>query len=177
MSGPGVAGVAAEAATMKTAKITQSHGVFSMACRVELNIRASAANIWSLLTDAKDFPRWNSTVTGVEGQIREGERLRLHVPGTDRTFTPRVSGVVPDERMTWTGGFSPVFKGVRTFELKPCDDGSTDFVMAERFSGMMLPLARGSMPDFGPVFERYAGDLKREAELRQSSRQGSAVPG
>ena len=28
----------------------------------------------------------------------------------------------------------------------------------------MLPLAKGSMPDFGPVFERDADDLKREAE-------------
>jgi len=28
----------------------------------------------------------------------------------------------------------------------------------------MLPLAKGSMPDFGPVFEHFASDLKREAE-------------
>ncbi len=158
---------------MKAARITQSRGIFSMACGVELNIQATASIIWSLLTDAKDFPRWNSTVSRVEGQIREGERLRLHVPGTARTFTPRVSGVVPDERMTWTGGFSPVFRGVRAFELRSCGDGSTDFVMEERFSGLMLPLVRGSMPDFGPVFERYANDLKREAEVRQRSRQGS----
>jgi hypothetical protein len=151
----------------RAARITQSRGVFSMACRVELNIQATAAAVWNLLTDAKGFPRWNSTITRVEGQIREGERLRLHVPGTNRTFTPRVSGVVPDERMTWTGGFSPVFKGVRTFDLTPRADGSTDFVMEERFSGLMLPLVKGSMPDFGPVFERYANDLKREAEPRQ----------
>lgn len=45
--------------------------------------------------------------------------LRLHVPGTERTFTPTVSGVVSCERMTWTGGFAPVFKGVRMFELRP----------------------------------------------------------
>jgi hypothetical protein len=155
---------------MKTVIITQSHGVFSMTCGVALNIRAQAATIWGLLTDANGFPRWNSTVTRVEGQIRDGERLRLHVPGTNRTFTPRVSGVVPDERMTWTGGFSPVFKGVRTFELRPSDDGSTEFLMEERFSGLMLPFVKGSMPDFGPVFERYANDLKREAELTQPLR-------
>ena len=71
--------------------------------------------------------------------------------------------------MVWTGGFSPVFRGVRTFELRACDDGSTDFVMEERFSGLMLPFVRSSMPDFGPVFERYASDLKREAELRRPS--------
>ena len=147
--------------------VVQTHHTFAMSCRVETNIRARVDGIWRLLTDARDFPRWNSTVTRVDGQIREGERLRLHVPGTDRTFAPKVSGVVPGERMTWTGGFSPMFKGVRTFELRPCDDGSTEFVMEERFSGLMLPIVKGSMPDFGPVFERYASDLKHEAELTQ----------
>jgi hypothetical protein len=152
------------------AMITQSRSLFSMTCCVTLDIRASAARIWSVLTDADGFPRWNSTVTKLEGQIREGERLRVHVPGTSRTFTPRVSGVVPEHRMTWTGGFSPLFKGVRTFELKPGHDGSTAFAMEERFSGLMLPLVKGSMPDFGPVFERYANDLKREAELDEPVR-------
>jgi hypothetical protein len=28
----------------------------------------------------------------------------------------------------------------------------------------MLPLIKGSLPDFGPVFARYANDLKYEAE-------------
>ena len=149
---------------MQAAKITQTRRVFSMTCRVEINIRAPAAAIWSLLTDAPGFARWNSTVSGIEGRIGAGERLRIHVPGTDRTFAPRVSGVVPNVRMTWTGGVAPLFKGVRTFVLRAKDDGSTDFAMGERFSGVMLPLAKGSMPDFGPVFERFANDLKHEAE-------------
>jgi len=149
---------------MQAPAITKTRHAFSMTCGVEVNIRARAERIWRLLTDAQDFPRWNSTVTSIEGQIREGERLRLRVPGTDRTFTPRISGVVPRERMIWTGGFAPVFKGVRTFELKPRDDGSTDFAMRERFSGLILPFLKGSLPDFGPVFARYARDLKQEAE-------------
>lgn len=149
---------------MKEPKFTQTHRVFSMECGITVNIWAGADSIWSLLTDAKDFPRWNSTVTGIEGHISEGEQLRLRVPGTDRTFTPKVSSVVPSTHMIWTGGFAPLFKGVRTFELRPRDDGSTDFAMKERFSGVMSPLIKGSLPDFGPVFERYANDLKREAE-------------
>ena len=149
---------------MSEPKVTQTHSAFSLACGVEVNIRASAATIWTLLTDAKGFPRWNSTVTGIEGEIREGGRLRVHAPGTKRTFTPLVSGVVRGERMTWTGGFAPVFKGVRTFTLRPRGDGSTDFVMVERFSGLLLPLVKGSLPDFGPVFTAYANDLRREAE-------------
>jgi len=153
---------------MMEPKITQAHTAFSMSCLVEINIRAKAVSLWRILTDAKDFPRWNSMITRIEGEIRDGEKLCLHVPGTDRTFTPLVSIVVPNERMTWTGGFAPIFKGVRTFELKPRSDGSTDFAMKEHFAGLMLPLAKGSMPDFGPVFERFASDLKREAERTPS---------
>ena len=103
------------------------------------------------------------------GQIREGERLRLHVPGTTRTFTPKVSDVIPNERMTWSDGVAPLFRGVRTFSLRPRDDGSTDFTMEEQFSGVVFALVKGSLPDFGPIFERYASDLKREAERRPSS--------
>jgi hypothetical protein len=154
---------------MSDPQITQTRGVFSMACGVAVNIRAKADSVWTLLTDAQDFPRWNSTVTAIEGQIREGQQLRLHVPGTDRTFTPKVSGVVPGERMIWTGGFAPMFKGVRTFELKARSDGSTDFAMKERFSGLMLPLVKKSLPDFAPIFKRYASDLKNEAERTKTN--------
>jgi hypothetical protein len=149
---------------MTEPKITKTHGAFSMQCRVEIHIQADAEIVWNLLTDAANFPRWNSTVSKVEGQIREGEHLRLHVPGTDRTFTPKVSGVVPNQRMTWTGGFAPLFKGIRTFELRRSNGNSTDFAMDERFEGLMLPFVRKSMPDFGPIFARYANDLKSEAE-------------
>jgi hypothetical protein len=149
---------------MNVPKISQTRSTFSLVCGVEVNIRASPQTVWGLLTDAKGFPRWNSTVTGIDGQIAEAEKLTLHVPGTSRTFTPTVSGVVPNERMIWSGGFAPMFKGVRMFNLRSRTDGSTDFTMEERFSGLMLPLVRGSLPDFGPVFERDASDLKREAE-------------
>jgi hypothetical protein len=145
-------------------RITQIRRAFSLVCRVEVRIQSAPGRIWTLLTDASDFHRWNSTVTAIEGEIRDGQRIRIHVPGTDRTFAPTISDVVPEARMTWTGGFAPLFKGVRTFELTPQTAGSTTFVMQERFSGLMLPLVGRSLPDFGPVFEHYAGDLKREAE-------------
>jgi hypothetical protein len=39
--------------------------------------------------------------------------------------------------------------------------------MRETFAGVMLPMIRGSLPDFAPVFETYAQDLKRAAEGQQ----------
>jgi hypothetical protein len=148
-----------------------------MTCGVEVNIQTNSEIVWNLLTNAKDFPRWNSTVAGIEGEIREGERIRLHVPGTKRTFTPTVSGVVPARRMIWSDGFAPIFKGVRTFVLKPQGDASTDFSMEERFSGVMFALTQGMLPDFRPIFEAYASDLKREAERLARARAGESSRG
>ena len=157
---------------MNQARFTRTNSVFAMTCAVGVRIQASPDIVWSLLTDAKGFPRWNSTVTGIEGEIREGERLRLHVPGTKRIFTPKVSGVVPARRMMWGDGLAGVFKGVRTFVLAPLDSGSTDFRMEEHFSGAVFALVKGMLPDFRPIFEAYANDLKREAERIAQSRQG-----
>jgi hypothetical protein len=70
--------------------------------------------------------------------------------------------------MNWIGGFAPLFRGVRRFILMRREEGSTDLVMEGRFSGLMLPLVRRSLPDFGPISERYANDLKDAAERTAS---------
>jgi hypothetical protein len=149
---------------MSAPTFTRTSSLFAMTCAVKITIAASAEIVWRLLTDADGFPRWNSTVTAIEGEVREGERLKLHVPGTKRTFTPRVSGVVPEKRMTWSDGVPFIFNGVRTFALEARTDRSTDFAMEERFSGLMFALTKAMLPDFRPIFEAYSGDLKREAE-------------
>jgi len=158
-------------------QFTRTDSIFTMTCSVKVNIHAGATIVWNLLTDAQGFSRWNSTVTGIEGDIREGERLRLHVPGTKRIFTPMVSGVLPAQRMIWSDGFAPLFKGVRTFMLEPRNNGSTDFVMEEHFSGLMFALTKGMLPDFRPIFDAYANDLKREAERIVRERGDTATGG
>lgn len=154
---------------MTTDSISQKKAsTFRMECRVSIRIHAPREKIWALLTNAAEFPRWNSTVTSIKGTIAQGQKLELRVPISDRTFSPKVTELVPATRMVWSDGMAPMFKGERTFTLTPRADGATDFEMVEIFSGVMLPMIKGSLPDFGPVFERYALDLKKEAEGRVS---------
>ena len=147
-----------------TGRANKGKTTFRMECGVSININAPASRIWALLTNAKDFPRWNSTVQSIEGDIAAGQKIALYVkvaPG--RAFKLTVSEFVPDKRMVWGDG-NFIFRGVRTYTLTPKPDNSTDFTMSEVFTGAMLPLIAGSLPDFGPEFEKYAADLKREAE-------------
>jgi uncharacterized protein YndB with AHSA1/START domain len=142
---------------------TEEKRAFRRAVRVAIDIKATPENVWALLTNAADVPRWNSTVTSIEGRIAPGEQLKLTVPISNRTFTVKVDSFDPPTRLVWSDG-SAVFRGVRTYTLAPNPDGSTAFAMEEVFTGFMLPLISRSLPDFKPVFERYAADLKQAAE-------------
>lgn len=138
---------------------------FRQDCSVRCDIHAPPDRIWSLLTNGPAFPSWNSTVISLEGTIALGEKLALKAKvAPDRTFTPRVTKLAPAQEMEWSDGFAPMFRGVRTFTLRPKSDGVTEFTMTEVFSGAMLPMIRGSLPDFGPPFEAFARDLKLAAE-------------
>jgi hypothetical protein len=148
---------------------TTKASTFRAECAVRCTIAASPGRIWSLLTNASEIPRWTSTVTSIGGEIAKGNRLALRVPTSERTFTPTVTELEPEARMVWTDGFAPMFKGERTFTLLTREDGTTEFTMVEVFSGVMLPMIKGTLPDFAPVFEAYASDLKREAEREKAS--------
>jgi len=154
------------AATIFTpGRATKTKTTFRMDCAVSINIQAPPDRIWKLLTTAADFPRWNSTVTSIEGTIAKGETIKLKATiAPKRTFTLKVNEFIPNQQLVWSDGMAPMFKGVRTYTLTPKADGSTDFTMIEVFSGIMLPMIAGSLPDFGPSFEQYASDLKRAAE-------------
>jgi hypothetical protein len=148
-----------------TQKAEKTAGTFRLDFSIRCEIHAPPERIWALLTDARRFPEWNSTVTSLEGEIALGQKLALKVPlDPKRTFKPKVTKLVPNEEMEWSDGFAPMFKGVRTFTLTPRGPGVTEFAMREVFSGLMLPMIRGSLPDFAPAFETYAADLKRAAE-------------
>jgi hypothetical protein len=143
----------------------KSKSTFQMGYAVGINIKSSPNKVWSLLTNAKEFPGWNSTVKHIEGNISLGEKIQLRATiAPERIFKLKVSEFVPEQKMVWRDGAAPMFQGVRTYRLKPKSDGSTDFLMQEMFSGLILPMIAKSLPDFGPTFETYAQDLKREAE-------------
>lgn len=154
-----------QTANAANGKATSTRSTFSMECAVSIHIHATPDKIWALLTDAARFPTWNSTVISIEGRIALNEKISLKSTSSpERTFKLRISEWTPPSRMVWEDGMAPMFKGVRTYVLTPGSDGTTDFAMREVFSGLMIPMIGGSLPDFKPIFEQYAADLKREAE-------------
>lgn len=135
---------------------------FRRTVSISADIAAPPQRVWTLLTDAEGFPRWNSTVSKIEGPIAPGRKLAIRVPASPRVFTPTVSVFEPERRMVWRDGAAPIFEGVRVFDIAAAERGSR-FTMTETLAGLMLPLIAGSLPDFAQVFTQYAADLERAA--------------
>lgn len=146
-------------------RATKTKTAFRMSYGVAIDIDAPPAQVWAALTNAAELPKWNSTVKRIEGEIADGQQIRLVATiAPERTFKLKISDVVENERMVWSDGMAPMFRGVRTFELTAGANGTTRFSMVEVFSGVMLPMIAGSLPDFTEAFETYAADLKRASE-------------
>jgi uncharacterized protein YndB with AHSA1/START domain len=128
-------------------------------------IHAPPETVWSLLTDAPSYPRWNPTVERIEGEIAQGRKITVHTTfSKGRAFPAKVTEFSPLHRMVWSGGMPlGLFKGVRTFTLTP-RDGAVEFSMEEVFSGLMSPLIEKSIPDLDPYFAQFAEGLKKAAE-------------
>lgn len=145
-------------------RANKTKSAFRMEYSIGINIQAAADKVWAIMTNAADFPRWNSTVKSMEGKIALGQTIKLvAVISPTRTFNLNIIEFVPEKRMVWSDG-NAMFKGVRAYGFAARPDGGTDFTMAEVYTGLMLPMIAGSLPDFGPVFEQYLKDLKKAAE-------------
>ena len=133
---------------------------FSRETAVSIDIQADRSIIWALLTNANDFPRWNSTVISIEGTIAQGEKIKLKAKlDPKRTFTLKVKAFEADNRLVWGDAM-----GKRIYSLKSIGNNLTNFTMVEKIGGPLFPLFAKMIPPFDNAFEQYAKDLKNEAE-------------
>jgi hypothetical protein len=101
----------------------------------------------------------------MKGEIREGGSVELKsILDDKRTFKLQVKEFLPEKRLVWGDAM-----GTRVYTLEEVS-GGTRFSMTEKIGGPLFPLFAGSIPSFDEVFERYAADLKKEAEAIQTSK-------
>ena len=148
----------------QTTNAVTTKTTFHLETTVSTVIKADPSIIWALLTNASDYPRWNSTVTSIQGSIALGEKIVLKSTlDAKRSFKLKVKEFQPKERLVWGDG-----KGQRVFTLRRNDDGSITFSMSERIGGLMFPMYAKYIPSFDESFNAFAADLKKEAELIQA---------
>ena len=146
-------------------KATTIKKTFSRETSVSASIAADSAIVWALLTHAADYPRWNSTVTSIKGEIKAGGSIELKSTLDEkRTFKLKVKEFVPEKRLVWGDAM-----GSRVYSLEKSGSG-TLFSMTEKIGGPLFPLFAGMIPSFDESFDNFTADLNREAETIQRSK-------
>lgn len=141
-------------------KASTERKTFSRATSVSIDIDADPSIVWAILTNASDYPRWNSTIISLEGNIKVGEKIRLvSTLAPDRTFKIKVKEMQPEKKMVWGDG-----QGNRTYTIEKKDNGGVTFTMYEKIGSFMFPLYANKIPPFDENFEQWVADLKKEAE-------------
>jgi len=129
-------------------------------------ISATPQKIWSILTDADNYPNWDPGMIRIEGKIAPGERVKFFTHfSPDRAFAVKITAFEPSQKMIITGGLPlGLFKSERTHTLTDLGNGQTRFETIELFSGLLLPLFGRQIPDLTENFNNFAAALKQQAE-------------
>lgn len=140
-------------------------------------ILAGAGTVWDIVTDAGNYPVWDSGISNIIGAIRHDSRIRIRTRnGGKRTFRLQVSQI-PGQHMTWSGGLPlGLLKVVRTFTLTD-HTGFTHLSIRDTAGGPLRGLVRKTAPGSDPALTAYVEAVKFRAELLGFHLEGAVFPG
>ncbi len=145
--------------------------------RSEIDIDATPARVWEVLSDFQAYPEWNPFITSADGEAAVGRRIAMRmqpVGARGVTLKPTITQAKAGSRLSWQGriGVRGIFDAEHVFELEPREDGGTRLSQSERFGGLLVPFMARSLDNHTlPAFVAMNTALKRRAE-QQPARPG-----
>ncbi len=136
----------------------------------EIDIAASPAKVWNILTNMDHWSDWNPMVNHAAGEAAVGAKLQVTMRGTDGKDSSRYSPVVTtfdaptsfQWRATMMAGF--LFTNYKIFHLKETQSG-TRLRHTEAFAGVLVPLFWGKLNQgVPPILDAMNAALKAVAE-------------
>lgn len=138
--------------------------------RTEVEIDASAEQVWSVLSDFNSYPEWNPFIKSAIGQPIKGERLQITIQPSGAKpmrFSPKVLASEPGREIRWLGRLivPGIFDGEHCFMIEKLSETKVRFEQSERFSGLLVGLLRATLErDTKRGFEEMNQALKTRAE-------------
>jgi hypothetical protein len=147
-----------------------------------IDIDASPAQVWEVLSDLSAYREWNPFIVQADGAVEVGRRLTLRMRpagGRTSTFRPTVLESSAGRRLRWLGrlGLPGVLDADHTFTIEARAGGWARLRQDEEFRGVLAPLLARSL-DKGtlPAFRAMNEALKQRVEHRVGSVTRSAAP-
>jgi hypothetical protein len=148
----------------------------SFTVNTTIDIAASRDAVWRVLPDFRSYDEWNPSFR-IEGTPVVGTKIVVHLKKDGFTFKPKVLAATPGEEFRWLGrlGSRRIVAGEHFFVLTTNDDGTTRLHHGERFSGLLVALARGGSRNGAAGYEAFSQALKQRVEgVRHASGDPSA---
>ncbi len=135
--------------------------------RTEIEIAASAARVWEILTDFEKYEQWNPFIHKIIGEAKEGAKIQIHLEtpaGKNRKYDPVVTKVEAGRELRWLGG-GFFLNGEHIFLIEEPRPGHVLFVQREVFAGMMTSFfGRAIHDDIAAGLKEMNASLKARAE-------------
>lgn len=133
----------------------------------EILIHTHPNRVWTVLTQIEEYPKWNSFIKKLQGNLKVGENLRAEIQpvnSSTMTFKPKVLQFEENRILQWKGKFliNGLFDGTHSFELIDNQDGSTTFKQSELFNGVLVGLF--DLENTIKGFEAMNEELKSKCE-------------
>ena len=141
----------------------------SITVDAQVDIAAAVDTVWEVLTDFAHCEQWNPFMR-IEGVAEAGTKLTVHMSANGEhgmTFRPTVLSAIPGRELRWLGklGLHGIVDGEHYFILTPNEDGTTHLDHGERFSGILVALAKGSAgTNNNSGYDAFSQALKQRAE-------------
>jgi hypothetical protein len=137
--------------------------------------------VWAVISDFATYPEWNPFIRRISGELRAGAKLEVRIePPQARatTFKPTVRSVEPNRELRWLGRLvvPGIFDGEHSLSIEPLESNNSRFVQSERFSGILVGLAKGTLQKTGTGFEQMNAALKERVEQRARAAEQGAEP-
>lgn len=136
-----------------------------------ITIKASAEQVWQVLTDFKAYPLWSPTIKRFERQPVEGKRCAVILENPDGfkiKMNPRFLCIDPNRELRWKGELliPGIFDGEHYFILEQVGEGEVRLIQGELFSGLLIPFCKKLLLTTNHGFELFNKAIKQYVEQK-----------
>ena len=140
--------------------------------RNEIELQATAEQVWQVLTDLDKYSEWNPLLYRGVGKVELGETVEVSAKtaSKDMNFICKVTEVEPYRKFAWKFHVihSLLFRGVHIFEIETIDEHTVRFIDREQFEGLLLPMQAKDLETNGLAAMVTMGEALKERVEKQA---------
>jgi hypothetical protein len=131
-----------------------------------ITIDAPPSRVWEVLSNVKEYSKWNPFLTAIDGELAQGEYVKVTFSNGFK-ISPMLVAVDKDKELRWKGKLlcGGLFDGEHYFRLVSEEDGrKTRFEQGENFSGILIGVTGSLLKETKLNFIKMNEAIKKRSE-------------